>query len=42
MLHCGVVEENEDKMMRFYRGLNRNIQDIVDYKEYDSIHVCSS
>jgi hypothetical protein len=37
MLHCGVVEEDEDKMVRFYGGLNRNIQDIIDYKEYDSI-----
>jgi hypothetical protein len=37
MLHCGVVEENEDKMVCFYGGLNRNIQDIIDYKEYDSI-----
>jgi hypothetical protein len=37
MLHCGVVEENEEKMVRFYEGLNMNIQDIVDYKEYDSI-----
>jgi hypothetical protein len=31
------VEENEDKMVCFYGGLNRNIQDIIDYKEYDSI-----
>jgi hypothetical protein len=37
MLRCGVVEENEDKMVCFYGGLNRNIQDIIDYKEYDSI-----
>jgi hypothetical protein len=37
MLRCGVVEEEKDKMVRFYGGLNRNIQDIIDYKEYDSI-----
>jgi hypothetical protein len=38
MLCCGVVEEDEDKMVRFYGGgLNRNIHDIIDYKEYDSI-----
>jgi hypothetical protein len=37
MLHCGVVEEDEDKMVHFYGRLNRNIQDIIDYKEYDSI-----
>jgi hypothetical protein len=37
MLRCGVVEENEDKMVCLYGGLNRNIWDIIDYKEYDSI-----
>jgi hypothetical protein len=37
MLHCGVEEENEDKMVRFYGGLNMNIPDIIDYKQYDSI-----
>jgi hypothetical protein len=37
MLCCGVVEEDKDKMVCFYGGLNRNIQDIIDYKEYDSI-----
>jgi hypothetical protein len=37
MLCCGVVEVDEDKMVHLYGGLNRNIQDIIDYKEYDSI-----
>jgi hypothetical protein len=37
MLHCGVVVEDKDKMVCFYGGLNRNIHDIIDYKEYDSI-----
>ena len=37
MLRCGVVEDNEDMMVRFYGGLNMNIQDIIDYKDYDSI-----
>jgi hypothetical protein len=37
MLRCGVVEDLEDKMVRFYGGLRRDIQDIVDYKEYHSI-----
>jgi len=37
MLRCVVVEDMEDKMVRFYGGLNQNIQDLVDYKEYDSI-----
>jgi hypothetical protein len=31
------VEEDKDKMVCFYGGLNRNIQDIIDYKEYNSI-----
>jgi hypothetical protein len=37
MLHCGVVEDQEDQIVRFYGGLRREIQDIVDYKEYHSI-----
>lgn len=37
MLRCGVVEDPEDQMVRFYGGLMREIQDIVDYKEYHSI-----
>jgi hypothetical protein len=37
MLRCGVVEYPEDQMVRFYGGLRREIQDIVDYKEYHSI-----
>ena len=37
MLRCGVEEEDEDKMVRFYGGLNPEIQNIIDYKEYNSI-----
>jgi hypothetical protein len=37
MLRCGVVEDQEDKIVRFYGGLRREIQGIVDYKEYHSI-----
>jgi hypothetical protein len=37
MLRCGVVEDQEDQIIRFYGGLWREIQDIVDYKEYHSI-----
>jgi hypothetical protein len=33
MVRCGVVEDAEDKVCRFYGGLRREIQDIVDYKE---------
>jgi hypothetical protein len=37
MLRCGVVEDQEDQIVRFYGGLRREIQGIVDYKEYHSI-----
>jgi hypothetical protein len=37
MLCCGVVEDQEDQIVRFYGGLRREILDIVDYKEYHSI-----
>jgi hypothetical protein len=37
MLRCGVVEDPEDQIVRFYGALRREIQDIVDYKEYHSI-----
>jgi hypothetical protein len=37
MLRCGVVEDQEDQIVRFYGGLRREIQDIVDYNEYHSI-----
>jgi hypothetical protein len=37
MLRCGVVEDQEDHIVRFYGGLRREIQDIIDYKEYHSI-----
>jgi hypothetical protein len=37
MLHCGVIEDQEDQIVRFYGGLWRQIQNIVDYKEYHSI-----
>jgi hypothetical protein len=37
MLRCGLVEDQEDQIVRFYGGLRREIQDIVDYKEYHSI-----
>src|SRR5438105_2989909 len=37
MLRCEVVEDQEDQIVWFYGGLRRDIQDIVDYKEYHSI-----
>ena len=37
MLHCGLVETEDVAMARFVGGLNREIQDILAYKEYNSI-----
>jgi hypothetical protein len=34
MIRCGVVEDPKDKVCRFYGGLRREIQDIVDYKTF--------
>jgi hypothetical protein len=38
MICAGVHEETEDKICHFYSGLRIEIQDIVDYKEYDIIN----
>ena len=35
---CGVVEGPEDSICRFYSGLRREIQDIVDYKEFNTVN----
>ena len=37
MIRCGLVETNDAAMARFRGGLNREIQDILDYKHYDDI-----
>ncbi|WVZ58363.1 LOW QUALITY PROTEIN: hypothetical protein U9M48_008642 [Paspalum notatum var. saurae] len=37
MLRCGLVEQDDAAMARFRGGLNREIQDILDYKEYFDI-----
>jgi hypothetical protein len=37
MLRCGLVENEEASMARFLGGLNREIYDILSYKEYNSI-----
>ncbi|XP_012702858.1 uncharacterized protein LOC105914754 [Setaria italica] len=37
MLRCGLVENEDAAMARFMGGLNREIQDILAYKEYNSI-----
>jgi hypothetical protein len=38
MIRAGVHEETEDKIYHFYFGLHTEIQDIVDYKEYDTVN----
>ena len=38
MIRCGVKEETKDKICRFYGGLRREIQDIVDYKEFSNVN----
>ena len=38
LMHCGVVEGNEDSICCFYLGLRREIQDIVDYKEFNTVN----
>jgi hypothetical protein len=38
MIRVGVHEEMEDKICQFYSGLRTEIQDIVDYKEYNAIN----
>jgi hypothetical protein len=37
MLHCGLVEKNDTSMSHFLGGLNREIQYVLDYKEYNNI-----
>jgi hypothetical protein len=38
MLCCGLVENNDASMASFMGGLNREIQDILAYKEYNSVN----
>ena len=42
MIRCGIVEENEDMLARFMGGLNREIQTILEYKEYNNHSFISS
>ena len=37
MIRCGIIEENDAAMARFRGGLNHEIQDILDYKEYNDM-----
>jgi len=38
LMRCGIVEDNEDSICRFYSGLRCEIQDIVDYKDFNSVN----
>ena len=38
LMHCSVVEGNRDAICHFYLGLRREIQDIVDYKEFNTVN----
>jgi hypothetical protein len=37
MIRCGIVEDNEAMLARFMGGLNREIQTILEYREYNNI-----
>ena len=37
MIRCGIVEDNEAMLACFMGGLNREIQTILEYKEYNNI-----
>jgi hypothetical protein len=36
--HCMIVEGDESSVVHFYSGLRRDIQDIVDYKEFNIVN----
>jgi len=38
LMRCAIVEGTEDAICRFYSGLRRDIQDIVDYKEFHTVN----
>jgi hypothetical protein len=38
MIRAGVYEETKDKICHFYGVLRTEIQDIVDYKEYNIVN----
>ena len=37
MIRCGIVEVNEAMLACFMGGLNKDIQTILEYKEYNNI-----
>ena len=38
MIRCGIEEDLEDKVCHFYDGLRREIHDVVDYKDFNTIN----
>ena len=40
MLRCQIEDGEEPSIARFVGGLNREIRDIVEYKDYNSITQC--
>jgi hypothetical protein len=38
LMRCSIVEGTENSIYWFYSGLRREIQDIVDYKEFNTIN----
>ena len=38
LMCCSVVEGNKDSICHFYLGLRHEIQDIVDYKEFNTVN----
>jgi hypothetical protein len=38
LMRCSIVEGTEDSICRFYLGLNHEIQDIVDYNEFNTVN----
>ena len=37
MIQCGIVEDNEAMLACFMGGLNKEIQTILEYKDYNNI-----
>ena len=37
-MRSSVVEGNKDTICRFYSGLRREIQDVIDYTEFNTVN----
>ena len=38
LMRCSVVEGNKDSICHFYSSLRHEIQDIIDYKEFNTVN----